>query len=148
MSTVILWVGMFSLSVIGILLGAWIVQLYSTHIRNRPNEKERRILDIIIKDMKDNPNNWVYLEHPDKVAINDVRGIWVKDSAGRISIYMGITTSLTGASREHAEVFELKIERNIAKYINKIEGILKHKDIELDFMLSKLEESNEKPNEM
>lgn len=42
----------------------------------------------------------------------------------------------------------MRMQRNISHYINRFERLLNNRQTELDFVINKLKDSNEKPNEM
>lgn len=148
MSTVLFWVGVFSIGALGVIAGIWLVVLYLKYIHKQPSKKEKKILNLLLADMKTNNQNWVYLERPDRMAINDVMGVWIREAPDHISIFTGFETTDASARRGNDSVFELKISKTVDKYINKMEKLLKNKQTELDFLLSKLQESDEKPNKM
>jgi hypothetical protein len=97
-----------------------------------PSRKERKVMKRIIRDLKHNPNLWVFLES-DMVFLNKKRNLAVRERA------TGIEISFFFAPETPPATVKMKPSIFTKYYINTMKKIISHRDKELDFFLYQFE---------
>lgn len=107
--------------------------------------KEKKLLNVILKDMKNNAGNWILQKdepvmRDGNLMVNDKTNMAVRYNSEGVTLYFNLKNIATFEKKTSDTLITTINGRQAIKFINKAISILDHRGKELAYLTQKIEE--------
>lgn len=107
--------------------------------------KEKKLLNVILKDMKKNAGNWVVQKkglvmHDSNLMANDKKNMAVRYNSEGVTLYFNLKNIATLEKDTDDTLMTIIKGKQAAKFVNKAIRLLDHRGKELAYFTQKIEE--------